>query len=372
MRVVLFVQSTIDKNLAEQIVYAVKEICGYDINFIDNNGIVFSSTDESRVGSFHEIGKEVADRREKIEVMVDDEYRGTKRGINIPIFYGNTVISIIGISGKPSEVRKYGYLAERITNLLIQEKNMQETKFDKREQIHFLINTLTQGTNLTTEYLKKLIAQWNLDINTDIRVILFHLNSDNPDVNISFFEQEIINYFSKYEIKLITYNYPNEYLALVDSNIFTEEESSFRTFADKYQGKIKIASGKSCHLLQANESLRTGRIALKSLNDYITNYINFDDLSLEILFSSLSAKKIDLFIDKVLGDSLNQNQIEILTVYFKTNMSLQETSKKLFIHKNTLQYQLNNIGKNSGYNPRKFYDALMLYLALNLLRKKNS
>ncbi len=47
-------------------------------------------------------------------------------------------------------------------------------------------------------------------------------------------------------------------------------------------------------------------------------------------------------------------------------MSLLNTANRLFIHKNTLQYKLDRIHKLCGYNPRKFRDANILYLALKL------
>ena len=43
-----------------------------------------------------------------------------------------------------------------------------------------------------------------------------------------------------------------------------------------------------------------------------------------------------------------------------------EAADKLFLHKNTLQYQLDKIWKNTGYNPREFKDASVLYIALKL------
>ena len=48
----------IDKKLAQQIVATVKDVCGQNVNFIDHTGIIYASTDEKRIGSFHEIGKQ--------------------------------------------------------------------------------------------------------------------------------------------------------------------------------------------------------------------------------------------------------------------------------------------------------------------------
>ena len=52
--------TTVSRSLAQQIVNTVHDICGHDINFINKKGIIFASTDEHRIGTFHEIGKEAA------------------------------------------------------------------------------------------------------------------------------------------------------------------------------------------------------------------------------------------------------------------------------------------------------------------------
>ena len=44
----------IDRTLAAQVVNTVKDVCGRDVNFINQYGIIFASTDPERVGTFHE------------------------------------------------------------------------------------------------------------------------------------------------------------------------------------------------------------------------------------------------------------------------------------------------------------------------------
>lgn len=48
------------KQLAQQIVTSIKDVCQQDINFINTKGIIFASTNPKRVGEFHEIGLKVA------------------------------------------------------------------------------------------------------------------------------------------------------------------------------------------------------------------------------------------------------------------------------------------------------------------------
>ena len=47
-------------------------------------------------------------------------------------------------------------------------------------------------------------------------------------------------------------------------------------------------------------------------------------------------------------------------------MSLKQTAEELYVHKNTLQYRLERIYEKSGFNPRKFNESVILYLAIKL------
>lgn len=48
-------------------------------------------------------------------------------------------------------------------------------------------------------------------------------------------------------------------------------------------------------------------------------------------------------------------------------MSLKDSCEQLYLHKNTLQYRLDKIWKETGYNPREFKDATVLYVGLKML-----
>lgn len=45
-------------------------------------------------------------------------------------------------------------------------------------------------------------------------------------------------------------------------------------------------------------------------------------------------------------------------------MNIQQTADDLYLHRNTLIYQLSKIEKETGYDPKRFKDALTLQLAL--------
>jgi carbohydrate diacid regulator len=56
--------------------------------------------------------------------------------------------------------------------------------------------------------------------------------------------------------------------------------------------------------------------------------------------------------------------IETLSCFFACNQSINKTAERLFIHKNTLQYRLIKIKEITGYDPRVFEEAVLLYLGL--------
>ena len=73
------------------------------------------------------------------------------------------------------------------------------------------------------------------------------------------------------------------------------------------------------------------------------------------------------YLDKTIS-KLSEKELDLLETYFFHDMSLKDTCEELYLHKNTLQYKLNKIHKTTGYNPRNFKNAVVLYIGLKLLK----
>ena len=112
------------------------------------------------------------------------------------------------------------------------------------------------------------------------------------------------------------------------------------------------------------KSYQAAKIALQSLMGD-ENLAVYDSLDLEILLGSVSEDVKTMFFKQTVQD-LSKKDRELLKTYFASNMSLKSTSEQLYLHKNTLQYQLDRIWNVTGYNPRKFKEAVVLYMALKL------
>lgn len=143
----------ISKSLACQIVNTVSDLCGQNVNFIDCSGIIFASTNEERIGNFHEIGRQAAVSGKVIEVTETDRFTGTQQGVNLPVYHNHKVIAVIGITGNPDEIRKYAHLAERITRLLIREKELDAFHRTEAEKKNHILQGLIEHKDIHPDYL---------------------------------------------------------------------------------------------------------------------------------------------------------------------------------------------------------------------------
>ena len=153
----------ITRTLAQQIVDTVRDLCGQNVNFIDCSGTIFASTDENRIGTFHEIGREAAASGSVIKVRENDRFTGTQQGVNLPVYHNHKMIAVIGISGNPDEVRKYARLAERITHLLIREKELDAFNRTESEKKSYILRGLIDHEDIHPDYLRDNLAKWNID-----------------------------------------------------------------------------------------------------------------------------------------------------------------------------------------------------------------
>lgn len=84
-------------------------------------------------------------------------------GVNLPIFHNGSLISVIGISGNPDNVRKFAYLAIRITKLLIREQEMEAYNRSQQDKMNYIVRSLVKGEITNREYLSECISEMKID-----------------------------------------------------------------------------------------------------------------------------------------------------------------------------------------------------------------
>lgn len=119
-----------------------------------------------------------------------------------------------------------------------------------------------------------------------------------------------------------------------------------------------------------NGAYKEAQIALevgKVFNEekYILNYQN---LGIGRLIYQLPIKLCELFLQEVFkkGDITLLDNETILTInkFFENDLNVSETSRQLFVHRNTLVYRLEKIYKLTGLDLRKFDQAIVFKVAM--------
>ncbi len=72
----------------------------------------------------------------------------------------------------------------------------------------------------------------------------------------------------------------------------------------------------------------------------------------------------EVFGGQQLPDSLDEETLTTINKFFENSLNVSETSRQLYIHRNTLVYRLEKLQKSTGLDVRVFEDALTFRIAL--------
>lgn len=114
---------------------------------------------------------------------------------------------------------------------------------------------------------------------------------------------------------------------------------------------------------EAMMALDVGKIfyAEKKVNSY-------GSLGIGRLIYQLPANLCKIFIDEIFGETdpseLDEEIVTTVNKFFENNLNVSETSRQLFIHRNTLVYRIEKLEKATGLDVRTFDDALTFKIAM--------
>ena len=63
-------------------------------------------------------------------------------------------------------------------------------------------------------------------------------------------------------------------------------------------------------------------------------------------------------------NTFDEETITTINKFFENNLNVSETSRQLYVHRNTLVYRLEKLQKTTGLDIRVFEDALTFKIAL--------
>ncbi len=128
------------------------------------------------------------------------------------------------------------------------------------------------------------------------------------------------------------------------------------------------------HLRSLADSYKEAQTAIDvgKVFDTEKSIINYENLGIGRLIYQLPTTLCDIFLTEVFKknsiDSLDQETLFTINKFFENNLNVSETSRKLFVHRNTLVYRLEKIKKLTGLDLREFDHAIVFKVAL-MVRK---
>ena len=128
------------------------------------------------------------------------------------------------------------------------------------------------------------------------------------------------------------------------------------------------------HLRNLADSYKEAQTAIDvgKVFDTEKTIINYENLGIGRLIYQLPTTLCDIFLSEVFKkntiDTLDQETLFTINKFFENNLNVSETSRKLFVHRNTLVYRLEKIKKLTGLDLREFDHAIVFKVAL-MVRK---
>ena len=123
-------------------------------------------------------------------------------------------------------------------------------------------------------------------------------------------------------------------------------------------------------LKQLPDAYKEARTALEVGKIFYTgkNVFGYNRLGIGRLIYQLPVEICEMFIDEFFKeetlDSIDDETLATIRTFFENNLNLSETSRQLYVHRNTLVYRFEKLQKKFGLDIRTFEDALTFKLAM--------
>ena len=114
---------------------------------------------------------------------------------------------------------------------------------------------------------------------------------------------------------------------------------------------------------EAKMALEIGKIFYSEKNVF-----GYRNLGIGRLIYQLPVEICEMFIEEIFNgeslDAIDGETLNIIRTFFENNLNLSETSRQLYVHRNTLVYRFEKIHKKFGLDLRTFEDAMTFKLAM--------
>ncbi|WP_329049139.1 helix-turn-helix domain-containing protein [Streptomyces violaceus] len=378
-------------SLAQEIAGDTSAVIGFNVLITDADGTVIGSGDSSRVGTFHEASVEVIRTKEPAthNASQAQSLRGVRPGVTLPLVTDGQAVGTVGITGTPAQVRRFGLLVKRQTEILLRESVMLRSRLLAERAAEKLLTDVASYDPLVVEgdFLMFRAAELGFDLRLRRVAVAFEVTVPDPGARRGT---------------------PARDMALVRSELL-------RTVRDVFADPQDIVAGTApgwigvLHRLPARGPADAPAAACRRVTDVIaaqdglaaragigepaasvgglhdsyqdacdalrlgarvdggSTVHSISDLRVHQLLAAVSQSARTRLLDLTAARLREQPDWpalrDTITAWCESGFNLVRASAALHIHRNTVVYRMNKIERLTGRSLREHRTAMALYLA---------
>ena len=344
--------------LFQGIINQMREVLDRTIGVVDESGTVIACSELGQIGEARK-GIISAGVFSGAQICVDNcTYK----------VFGNSVHPdyAVFVDGTDDMSKHY---ADIIAVSLDQIKQNNDEKFDRS---NFVKNVILDNILPGDIYIKSRELHFNNDAS---RVVFLIRVTQDTDVSV----YDVIQNFFPDKTKDLVIDINEKDIALVKEvrpNVDSKDlEKLARSICDTlstefYCNAVVGIGTRVTGIKDLAHSFKEAQVALEvgKVFDTEKSIISYENLGIARLIYQLPTTLCDMFLKEVFKrgsiDSLDQETLLTIQKFFENNLNVSETSRKLFVHRNTLVYRLEKIKKLTGLDLREFDDAIVFKVAL--------
>ena len=353
--------------LFQGLVLQIKEATGKLVGVIDNEGTIIACSDLRKMG---EVMEDAAYELETGKNTFSDEQYSYK----ILSMHGMKLEYAVFVEGVDKVAQSTAAVAAvTLSNL----KQYYDEKYDKGT----FIKNIIQDNILTGDLYAK-AKELHFNVNVPRVVILVRM--------VGRAEASVINIVSSIfpeKQKDFVININETDIAIVKeikSNTESKEliklaRALEETIYTEALVRVVIGIGKNTYQLKdLADSYKEAQTAIEIGTVFETEktIIHYENLGIGRLIYQLPTTLCTMFLTEVFRkgsvEMLDQETLLTIQKFFENNLNVSETSRKLFVHRNTLVHRLEKIKKITGLDLREFDHAIIFKVALMVKKYLNS
>ena len=344
--------------LFQGVVHQMKDAVDRVIGVVDENGVVVACSELVKIG---EVRQGLAE-----ELSFATKPFSVGGFTYCPVTSGAKSEHFVFIEGEDK-------MAEKIAKILVVSlsniKNLYDEKYDKGS---FIKNIILDNILPSDIYIKSKELHFNTEEVRIVFLIKFYRKTDmmpfemlqnmfpdkTKDYVISVGEQDVVL------VKDIKAGTDKREIEKMATNIVN-------TLNTEFYAKVAIGiSSVVDNIKDLARAYKEAQVALDVGKVFETekNIISYENLGIGRLIYQLPTTMCDMFLQEVFKkgnlESLDRETLMTIQCFFENNLNVSETSRKLFVHRNTLVYRLEKIRKLTGLDLREFEHAITFKVAL--------